>query len=165
MPATASPILVAAVDQQLAIGYGQALPWAISGDMRHFKRLTLGHCLLMGRATFDSLGRRALPGRLNIVLSSSMAPDAGKAELRFANSIESALDACPPDRQVFCIGGAKLYRQLIGKARQMYLTHINGRFAADTWFPDFEPRQWRQELIENHWSALPHGWRIVHYQR
>ncbi len=159
--------LIAAIDESNAIGHANRLPWSLPGDLRRFRHITLGHCVIMGRATFDSLGRRPLPGRDNIVLTRSPPPAVANdcSELRFAPSVDEALALAQKKREVFFIGGAALYEQIIGCVERMFLTRVNHSFKADTWFPDFDPGQWAISAVENHWNERPLGWRLDQYDR
>jgi len=124
--------LIAAVGHRRAIGRDGKLPWHIPEDLKRFKRLTTGHAVLMGRGTWESLGR-PLPGRRNVVLSSS--PVAG---IESYASIDESLRALASAEKVFVIGGGTLYAQLIDRADELYLTLVDRDVEADTFFPPFE---------------------------
>lgn len=135
--------LVAALDDNGLIGRAGALPWRLPDDLRHFRRLTLGKTVLMGRRTWESLGR-ALPGRDNWVLTRDAAYRAPGARV-FA-SLDCALAAAPREAELMVIGGAELYRQTLPLARRLYLTRVHAQLQGDTWFPAFDPADF--ELIE-----------------
>jgi dihydrofolate reductase len=124
--------IIAAVGHHRAIGRNGKLPWHIPEDMKRFKRLTTGHALLMGRGTWESIGR-PLPGRRNVVLST--APLAGIESYR---SIEESLRALASVEKVFVIGGGKVYAQLLDSADELYLTLVDRDVTADTFFPPYE---------------------------
>jgi dihydrofolate reductase len=124
--------LIAALAQNRAIGRNGRLPWHISDDLKRFKRLTTGHAVLMGRRTWESLGR-PLPNRRNIVLSSSPLP--GVESYR---SIEDALAALAGEEKVFVIGGGEVYAQLLEHADELYLTLVREEIEGDTFFPPYE---------------------------
>lgn len=124
--------IIAAVGHGRAIGKDGKLPWRIPEDLKRFKRLTTGHAVLMGRGTWESLGR-ALPGRRNVVLSSS--PVQG---IESYASIEESLRALASAERVFVIGGGNVYAQLIDRADELYLTLVDRDVEADTFFPPYE---------------------------
>lgn len=137
--------LIAAMDEQRLIGRDNALPWRLPNDLKFFKRTTLGKTVLMGRKTWESLGR-PLPERENWVLTR----DAGfaAAGARVFHQLDDALAAAPAELVV--IGGAELYRQLMPFVQRMYLTLVHGRFEGDAWFPAFDAAQWREIAREDH---------------
>ena len=124
--------VIAAVGRHRAIGSGGKLPWHISEDLKRFKRLTTGSAVLMGRKTWESIGR-PLPGRRNVVLSSS--PVTG---VETYASIEEALHALSSSERVFVIGGGNVYAQLLERADELYLTLVDREVEADTFFPPYE---------------------------
>ena len=124
--------IIAAVARNRAIGKGGKLPWHIPEDLRRFKRLTMGHALLMGRKTFESIGR-PLSGRRNVVLSAH--PVAGVESYQ---SLDEALAALAGQERVFAIGGGQLYAQLLERADEVYLTLVHADPEADTFFPPYE---------------------------
>ncbi len=127
--------IIAIVDSDRAIGYQNCLIYNIPEDMRHFKQLTMGHAVIMGRKTFESLPNGALPGRRNIIVSRNIETIDG-AEVY--ESITEALNACR-NEEVFIIGGAEIYRQTINIADRLYLTVVDKRAqAADAWFPPYD---------------------------
>lgn len=123
------------------IGIDNALPWRLPADLQHFKRLTLGHHILMGRKTWDSLGR-PLPGRTSVVITRSR--DFAAPGCLVAGSPEDAIAVCAGDEEIFFIGGADLYRQALPFADRLYLTEIRRDFAGDAWFPEFDRSVWRE---------------------
>ena len=144
--------LIAAVAANGVIGADGDLPWRIPEDFAFFKRTTMGHPLVMGRATFDSIGR-PLPGRTSIVISRNPAYQAPGATL--VTSLEAAVQAAGPAEETFVIGGAELYRQALPFAQRVYLTEIASDFAGDVYFPELAAGEWqevsrkaRQELSE-----------------
>lgn len=135
--------LVAALDRYRAIGKGNDLPWRLPDDLKRFKALTLGKPVLMGRKTAESLGR-ALPGRLNLVLTrSGRAPF---AEMTAVTSLEEArvLAEANGAEELCVIGGAEIYTQTLPLADRLYLTHVDTQVEdADAFFPDFDATQWQ----------------------
>ncbi|HTY60031.1 MAG TPA: dihydrofolate reductase [Bacteroidota bacterium] len=139
--------IIAAIGHRRAIGKDGKLPWHIPEDLKRFKRLTTGHAVLMGRGTWESLGR-ALPGRRNVVLSSS--PLAG---VESYSSIEDALGALSSVGKVFVIGGGDVYAQLLERADEIYLTVVDREVEADTFFPPYEHllgTRYRETAREHH---------------
>lgn len=136
-------VLIAALDRNGAIGKDNALPWRLPDDLRHFKSLTLGKPILMGRKTAESLGR-ALPGRLNLVLTRS-----GRVpfeEMHAVASLQEALTLAAEEsaRELFVIGGGDVYALALPLASTLHLTRVDTKIdAADTFFPRFDPDEWR----------------------
>lgn len=146
-------VIHAAVARNGVIGRDGGLPWRLSSDLKRFKAKTLGKPVVMGRKTFEGLGR-ALPGRLNIVVTRDPAFRAEGVEI--ARSVEGALAlasvrarcmAGSPD-EVCVIGGGEIYRQTIGRADRLEITHVDARPDGDTWFPPIDPAEWQVESAE-----------------
>lgn len=128
------------------IGRANALPWRLPADMAHFKALTTGHPVLMGRKTYESLGR-PLPHRTNIVVTRD--PRFEAAGCLVAHSVDAALTIAarhtdPAHPEVFVIGGAELYRQLLPYADRLYPTLVEADVEGDAWFPEFDWNEWRE---------------------
>lgn len=138
--------LIAAFDEGRLIGRNGELPWRLPNDLKHFKALTLGKTILMGRKTWDSLGR-PLPQRDNWVLTRDPTFQAEGA--RAFVSLDAAL-AAHPGGELMVIGGGELYRQTLPLARTLYLTRVQARLQGDAWFPDLDPAQWRETAREDH---------------
>lgn len=134
--------MIVAVADNLAIGVKGELPWHISEDLKYFRRQTTGCPVIMGRTTYDSIGR-PLPGRRNIVLTSRP----GLPETVCAvSSPEQAFEAAEPAERCFVIGGAKLYAQLIGSVDKLYLTRVHTLVPdADAFFPAVDPAVWKED--------------------
>ncbi len=136
--------LIAAIDRHRAIGYQNKLLFWLPNDLKRFKALTTGHTILMGRKTFESLPKGALPHRRNVVLSSSQSLTLPGAEV--FHSLQEALNACHPDELVYVIGGASLYQQALPLADALCLTEIDAEAPqADAWFPPIEPNIWYEK--------------------
>ncbi|HKI06711.1 MAG TPA: dihydrofolate reductase [Thermoanaerobaculia bacterium] len=144
--------LIAAMGSNRAIGIDGGLPWRLPADLKRFKALTLGHILVMGRKTFESIGR-PLPGRTTIVVTrqEGYAPEGVLVADSFYDAMAQALviDESEDDR-VFVAGGEEIFRQSLGMAEEVYLTLIHQDFPADTFFPDFEGPGWRLAEREDH---------------
>ena len=137
--------IIAAVAKNRAIGKGGDLIWHISNDLKHFKEITTGGCVLMGYNTYASLpGKKALPKRRNIILSSRIA--AAPEGFEVASSIPQALELLKDVPEVFVIGGGVIYEQFLPVADRLYLTRIDKRYEADTFFPIVNFDDW--ELTE-----------------
>lgn len=139
--------IIAAMDENRLIGAENGLPWHLPADFKHFKEVTLGKPVLMGRKTFESIGR-PLPGRKNIVISRSGFSADG---IESVDSIEAALVSVADAEEVMIIGGANIYEQMISRAEKMYITHVEAKCVGDAWFPEISETYWNvidQKLIE-----------------
>jgi dihydrofolate reductase len=153
--------IVVAIDEQRGIGVENRMPWHLPEDLKRFKRLTMGGCLVMGRKTYASIGR-SLPGRTNIVISREFAsPPEG---VLVAASPEAALGIAEDlgEKKVFIIGGAQIYAQMLPLANRMYLTTVHTSSAADTFFPDFNPDDWRETYSEHHPADNAHAFAFTY---
>ena len=139
--------LIAAMAENRIIGRENRLPWRLPADLRRFKSLTMGKPVIMGRKTYESIGK-PLPGRSNIVVTRD--PDYRAPGCQVVHSLEQALEAGAGHAEVMVIGGAELYRQALGRAQRMYLTLVRAEVEGDTLFPDIEPQQWRELERESH---------------
>jgi dihydrofolate reductase len=147
MPAALS--LVVAVAENDVIGRDNALPWHLPADLKHFKVITMGKPIVMGRKTYDSIGR-PLPGRLNIVISRNRALRIPGVEV--VGSFDEALARAGDAPEVAVIGGAELFRSALPLARRIYFTRVHGSVEGETKFPQLDPKQWR-EVERIHHSA------------
>ena len=154
--------LIAAVARNGAIGNDNQLLCRISEDLKFFKRTTLGHPIIMGRKTWDSIGR-PLPGRRNIVITRNPQWHADGAER--ASSLTSALDLARNESKVFVIGGGEIYAQALPLADELVLTEIDADFDADTFFPAWDRAQFSAEASEPETSENGHRYRWVIYRR
>jgi dihydrofolate reductase len=140
--------LVVAVAENDVIGRANALPWRLSADLRRFKLLTLGKSILMGRKTYESIGK-ALPGRTNIVLTGSREFHPGDCVV--THSLEEARRGVAHESVLMVIGGAEVYRQCLPLARRIHLTRVHTRVAdGDTLFPAWAPGDWSEVSRESH---------------
>ena len=146
--------LIVACDENRLIGRNGDLPWRLPNDLKHFKSLTLGKTILMGRKTWDSLGR-PLPQRENWVLTRDAAFAAEGC--RVFNKLEDAL-AAHAEGELMVIGGADLYRQALPHAQCLYLTQVHAREEGDTWFPDFSNAGFREVSREDHPADEKHAY-------
>ncbi len=141
--------LVVAVAENGVIGDRGGLPWHLPADLGHFKRLTMGKPVLMGRKTFESIGR-PLPGRRNIVITRQ--PDWRRAGVLVAHSFDEAVRLAGPAPEVMVIGGAQVYAEALSQAQRIHLTRVHARPAGDTRFPDIDDGQW-EEIASRHHPA------------
>ena len=139
--------LIAAMGKDRVIGIDNRLPWRLPADMKHFRALTMGKPVLMGRKTFDSIGK-PLPGRTNIVVSQD--PGFHPEGVTVSRSIPEALAAGEDATEIMVIGGASFYAQLLPRAQRLYLTQIHHRFAGDAFFPAWNPHQWCEIARDDH---------------
>jgi dihydrofolate reductase len=155
-------ILIAAMDRQRGIGKGNALLWHLPQDLQHFKRTTLGCPVIMGRKTWDSIGR-PLPGRRNIVITRNPAWAAAGAQP--AASLEAALSLVGHEPKVFVIGGAQIYAQALPQAHTLVLTEVDTQCDADAFFPAWNAQEFKEVSRESHLGDQ--GWRFdfVTYRR
>jgi dihydrofolate reductase len=154
--------LVVAIDAQRGIGVDNKLPWHLPEDLAHFKRVTLGHPIIMGRKTFDSIGR-PLPKRRNIVVTRNAGWSHEGVEV--AASLEQAI-AMVGDEEAGIIGGAQIFSESMAIADRMIVTEIHHTFRCDTFFPPFDPAVWAETAREKHHSeANGYGFDFVTYER
>jgi len=142
--------LVAAVAANRVIGANGKLPWHLPEDLKHFKTLTLGHPVVMGRKTWESLGK-ALPGRENIVVTRAPGYEAPGASV--ASSLDAALALCAGEPTVFVIGGGELYAEALSVADGLLLTEIQRDYAGDARFPAYDRAAWRETQRKPHTGA------------
>lgn len=139
-------IIVAAAENNV-IGRDNGLEWRLSGDLKHFKALTTGHTILMGRKTYESVGR-ALPNRRNIVISRNADYKAEGCEV--VRSIEEALELTKHEDEVFITGGGTIYKELWDRADRLYLTIVHQNCVGDTVIPAVDPNKWKETSREEH---------------
>lgn len=132
--------IIAAIGQNNELGKDNDLLWHISEDLKRFKRLTSGHMVIMGRKTFNSIHNKPLPNRRNIVITSDKEMNFPNIEI--AHSFEKAIDFTAKEKEVFILGGAKIYEQFLPHTQKMYLTRVHKTYHADTFFPEFDTSDW-----------------------
>lgn len=133
--------IIVAIAENNAIGKDNRLLWHISEDLKHFKRITTGKTVIMGKNTFTSLPNGALPNRKNIVISDNTSDRF--EECTMAWSIDDALEKCD-DNECFVIGGGSIYKQFLPLANKLYLTRVHKNFDADTFFPEINAKEWKE---------------------
>jgi dihydrofolate reductase len=150
--------IIVAMTRRGVIGYQNRLPWHIAEDLHHFKQLTWGHTVLMGHTTFRSLPHGALPGRRNIVMSITEREIEG---CEVYADLDSALAACKSDDEVFVMGGASIYAQMLPRVRKLYVTWVDQEPSqADTFFPQIDWDEWQETKKEKH-----DGFSFVEYEK
>jgi len=158
-------ILIAAMSENRVIGKDNTMPWSIKGNLAHFKEMTMGWPCVMGRRTWESLPKKPLPGRLNIIISKTMdskiltqrhedtemnkrskdnniSSSAPPREILIFSSLTSAIDYCADYEKIFICGGESIYRQALPLANRIDLTLIHGQYEGDTFFPDIDETCW-----------------------
>jgi dihydrofolate reductase len=135
-------IIIAAMSENRVIGKNNALPWSIKADMLHFKDLTNGYPCIMGRKTYQSLPKRPLPNRKNIVVSSSLRNNDDK--IIIVRSLEEGINCCKNHDKIYICGGASLYNEAIHFANKMELTFIHKTYEGDAYFPEINKKDWGQ---------------------
>ncbi len=133
--------LIAALDKNNGIGKDNKLLCYLPADLKRFKQLTTGHCIVMGRKTFESLPNGPLPNRRNIVLTRNHSFKADGVDV--IHSLEDIFDICKNEEKVFVIGGEEVYKLFIQKADILHITRIHHQFDADAFFPDFNEKEWQ----------------------
>ena len=136
--------IIAAMDKNHLIGNNNQLPWHLPADFAHFKSVTMGKPIIMGRKTFESIGK-PLPGRTNIVLSRNPETkfDGVVCVTSFAEAVAVVADA----EELMIIGGSAIYEMLLPQIDRMYLTYVDAEFTGDAWFPDFDENQWIEKDV------------------
>lgn len=151
--------LIVAMAQNGVIGRANALPWQrLPEDLKRFRAFTLGKAVLMGRKTFESIGR-PLPGRANLVLTRDRAWSAPGVVV--VHSVEEALSRAAGSSELVVIGGAEIYRLVLPFARRMYLTHVHADVPGDTFFPDFDATQWDDVECRMHPADGEHAYPVT----
>jgi len=154
-------IIVAIANNQV-IGINNALPWHLPEDLKHFRRLTTGHHIIMGRKTYESLGR-LLPERTTVIVTRNR--DYKLEGALIAHSLEAAVALCQNDDEVFLIGGAELYQDALKVADKLYITEVDLTVEGDAFFPVFDLNLWQEISREVHISAQGLQFSYITYMR
>jgi dihydrofolate reductase len=158
--------IVVAMDQKNGIGYQNRLPWHLPDELKRFKALTMGHHLIMGRKTYESIGR-ALPGRTTIILTHN--PEYQPGGCLVAHSVPQAFRLVENrgESEVFICGGEAIYRETLRAADRLYLTRVHAKFQTDTSFPDFDVSLWAEISADFHSEdeKNPYPYTIYIYER
>ena len=156
--------IIVAMDANGVIGRDNELPWHLPADLQYFRKTTMGKPILMGRKTYESIGR-PLPGRTNIVITRDSRYQAAGCVV--VNSIDAAMDAAGEQDEIMVIGGAEFYRQVLPRTKTIYLTRIHAAFDGDTVFPELKDADWRE--VERSDQAAdeknPHDYSFIRLDR
>jgi dihydrofolate reductase len=156
--------LIVAMAKNRVIGTGGRIPWHLPNELQFFKRITMGHHIIMGRKTYESIGR-LLPGRTTVIVTRQPAYEVPGALV--AHSLGEAIDQCTRDEELFVIGGAELFREALPHADRIYLTTVEAEPAGDTFMPEFDLSEWRETSHENFGAdeKHPYAYRFAIYER
>jgi dihydrofolate reductase len=156
--------LIAALAANRVIGKNNVLPWRLTADLKRFKALTMGHPIVMGRKTYESIGR-PLPGRRNLVITRNRDYNAPGCEV--VSSLDAAIAACRGTREIFIIGGAGLFRESLPRAHCLEFTEIRTEIEGDVTFPEFCMGEWRETRREIHSdeAGIPFRYDFARYER
>ena len=139
--------LIWAMDRNRLIGRDNALPWQLPADMAWFRKNTMGKPILMGRKTYESIGR-PLPGRTNLILTRQQGLEIEGCSV--IHSLQEALAAVPDAEEIMVMGGAEIYALLFEHAERLYITEIDSELEGDAWFPEFDSAEWHEVQREEH---------------
>ena len=158
--------IIAAIAEHNAIGYKNRLLCYLSADLKHFKKLTTGHTVIMGRRTFESLPNGALPKRTNIVISNTLHQPIDNSFI-VKKTLETAIISCIDDDEIFFIGGSSIYKQSMKLANTLYITKIHAEFKADRFFPVIDEKEWKIVDIQdfNKDEKNQYDYSFIKYQR
>ncbi len=149
-------------DRNRLIGRNNALPWKLPADMAWFKKSTMGKPILMGRKTYESIGR-PLPGRTNLILTRQA--DLQVEGCTVVHSLDEAKSVVPDADEIMVMGGAEIYALLFDQAGRLYITEIDAEFEGDAWFPEFDRRCWQEVFHESHQpdekNAYPYAFSVL----
>lgn len=156
--------LIVAMAKNRTIGVNNTLPWRCPEDLKHFKSLTMGHHMIMGRKTYESIGK-PLPGRTTVVVSHNLALKITGCII--VHSLEQAIAACLKDDEIFIVGGAEVYAQAMALVDKLYITEIQENVEGDAHFPRFTLNEWQEEsrLKRSQQEPLPLEYHFVTYRR
>lgn len=154
--------IIVAIAHHHVIGINNTLPWHLPDDLKRFRALTTGHHIIMGRKTYESLGR-LLPGRTTVIVTRNKNYQLKDALV--AHSLEQAINLCAEDTEIFLIGGAELYQSALKLADKLYITQLDLEIAGDAFFPDWDITEWREITLESHISEKGIKFSYITYER
>ncbi len=156
--------LIVAFDENRLIGNNNALPWHLPADLKHFKQITMGHHMIMGRKTFDSIGK-PLPGRTSIIITRKK--DFKIEGCIVVNTLNEALKKCEDQDEVFIIGGAQIFECTLPIATDLFITQIHHSFGGDTFFPEIPDSYWEEVSREMNEPDGKNEWpySFIHYRK
>ncbi|MBC8061206.1 MAG: dihydrofolate reductase [Clostridiaceae bacterium] len=156
--------IIVAVAENNVIGKDNDLLWRLSNDLKNFKEITMGHTIIMGRKTFESLPK-ILPGRKHIVLTRNSSSIAQSEMVEVVNSVEELLQSLNEEIEYFVIGGGEIYKALMPYSEKLYLTKVQKVFQGDTYFPEIDKGQWKEvskiEGVIDEKNSIPHNFLIL----
>lgn len=156
--------IIVAVAENNVIGKDNKLLWRLSNDLKNFKKITMGHTIIMGRKTFESLPK-VLPGRKHIVLTRDKSFIANDEMVEVFNSVAELHNSLNPQIEYFVIGGGEIYKALMPYSEKLYLTKVNKVFEGDTYFPEIDNSQWKEvskiEGVIDEKNEIPHSFLIL----
>ncbi|MDO9282688.1 MAG: dihydrofolate reductase [Methylotenera sp.] len=153
---------IVAIANKRVIGVNNTLPWHLPEDLKRFRALTMGHHIIMGRKTYESLGR-LLPGRTTVIVTRNT--DYKVEGALIANSLQDAIALCNGDNEAFLIGGAELYQDGLKFSNKLYITEISLDVEGDAFFPEYQSEEWLESSREAHSSAQGLNYSYVTYRR
>lgn len=156
--------IIVAMAKNRVIGVNNTLPWRCPEDLKHFKRLTMGHRMIMGRKTYESIGR-PLPGRVTVIVTRD--PKLKVEGCQIAYSLNQALASCANNSHAFIVGGAEIYAQALPYVRTLYITEIQQNVKGDAYFPNFDRSEWQEVSREVRHQDVPQplDYHFVTYRR
>ena len=154
--------IIVAMSQNFVIGLNNQLPWHISEDLKNFKKITLNHCVIMGRKTYDSIGK-PLKDRRNIVISRNNSLLIDGVEV--VNSLDKAISMVDDSSEIFIIGGEQIYTISLPLATRLYVTKVNGNYKGDAFFPNFIQNEWREVAREDLISENNLNYSFLEYEK
>jgi dihydrofolate reductase len=156
--------IIVAMATNRVIGHENRLPWHLPADLQHFKQITMGKPILMGRKTWESIGR-PLPGRTNIVITRDVSYSADGCVV--VHSLDAALEAARDSDEIMVIGGAEFYRQVLPRVSTLYLTLVEGEFEGDAFFPEIDDNEWCEVERSDHGpdEKNPHAYSFIRLER
>jgi len=163
-PRTMKISIIVAFDENRLIGKNNGLPWHLPADLKHFKTITMNHHMIMGRKTYDSIGK-PLPGRVSVVITRQKGLQIEGCIV--VNSLAEALVFCKGQEEVFIIGGAQIFNEAMDLATDLYVTQIHHRFDGDTYYPEISTKDWIEESWEKIKSDEKNKWdySFIKYRR
>lgn len=146
--------LIVAASNNNVIGVNNQMPWHLPNDFKYFKANTMDHSIIMGRKTYDSIGK-PLPGRRNIILTRDQ--NYQNSEVDIANSISEVFNYCRDEREIFILGGADIFKQALALANRVLLTRVHADIQGDTFFPELNPAEWQLVSQDMHFKDEKHA--------
>jgi len=147
--------IIVAFDENRLIGRDNTLPWHLPADLKHFKNITMGHHMIMGRKTYDSIGK-PLPGGISVIVTRQKNLEINGCIV--VSSLQEALEKCRNEEEVFIIGGAEIFKYALPLSTHLYITQIHHKFEGDTFFPEIKSSEWEEISREKHQADEKNNW-------